>query len=92
MAKPKPTPPAVLVIEDDQDVAMTITDVVEERGYRVLRFTNAEIMQNMDGVLGAILIALGRDPDDPLSPTLPPDGWEGAYGVALPIIPPESSC
>jgi len=40
MAKPKPTPPAVLVIEDDQDVAMTINDVVEERGYRAICVPN----------------------------------------------------
>jgi CheY-like chemotaxis protein len=28
--------PAVLVVEDDRDVAMTINDVVEERGYRAI--------------------------------------------------------
>jgi CheY-like chemotaxis protein len=28
--------PAVLVVEDDPDVAMTINDVVEERGYRAI--------------------------------------------------------
>jgi very-short-patch-repair endonuclease len=38
------------------------TRVLEERGYRVIRFTNAEVMTNMDGVLRAILTALGRDP------------------------------
>ena len=48
------------------------TRVLEARGYRVLRFTNADVMGNLDGVLTAILIELGRDPDDPLSPTLPP--------------------
>jgi CheY-like chemotaxis protein len=42
MAKPKPTPPAVLVIEDDQDVAMTINDVVEERGYRAICVPNGK--------------------------------------------------
>jgi very-short-patch-repair endonuclease len=39
--------------------------VLEERGYRVLRFTNADVMSNLDGVLHAILIALDRDPESP---------------------------
>jgi CheY-like chemotaxis protein len=32
--------PAVLIVEDDRDVAATITDVVEERGYRAIRAEN----------------------------------------------------
>jgi len=32
----------VLVIEDDQDVAMTINDVVEERGYRAICVPNGK--------------------------------------------------
>ena len=48
------------------------TSALEERGYCVLRFTNAEVMSNLDGVLRVILIALGRDPEAPLSPTLSP--------------------
>jgi very-short-patch-repair endonuclease len=39
------------------------TRVLEQRGYRVIRFTNADVMTNIDGVLRAILIALGRDPE-----------------------------
>jgi very-short-patch-repair endonuclease len=42
------------------------------RGYRVLRFSNADVIENMGGVLRAISIALGRDPDSPLSPALSP--------------------
>src|SRR6185369_14542531 len=42
MAKPSPALPAVLVIEDDQDVAMTINDVVEERGYRAICVPNGK--------------------------------------------------
>jgi very-short-patch-repair endonuclease len=38
------------------------TRALEERGYRVLRFTNSDVMTNLDDVLRAILIALGRDP------------------------------
>ena len=41
-SKPSPAPPAVLVIEDDQDVAMTINDVVEERGYRAICVPNGK--------------------------------------------------
>jgi very-short-patch-repair endonuclease len=48
------------------------TRVLEDRRYRVIRFTNAEVMANLDGVLRAILIELERDPEAPLSPTLPP--------------------
>ena len=48
------------------------TTVLEKRGYRLIRFTNSDVMDNLDGVVRAILIALGRDADGPLSPTLPP--------------------
>jgi very-short-patch-repair endonuclease len=41
------------------------TKVLEGRGYRVLRFTNTDVMTNLDGVLRAILIALGRDRESP---------------------------
>jgi very-short-patch-repair endonuclease len=41
------------------------TRALEKRGYRVIRFTNADVMSNLDGVLRAILIALGRDPESP---------------------------
>jgi very-short-patch-repair endonuclease len=43
------------------------TRVLEERGYCVLRFTNADVMGNLDGVLRTILIALGRDPESSLT-------------------------
>jgi CheY-like chemotaxis protein len=36
MAPGRQPRPAVLVVEDDRDVAMTINDVVEERGYRAI--------------------------------------------------------
>lgn len=38
---------------------------LQSRGWRVLRFTNDDVLTNLDGVLRAILIALGRDPDNP---------------------------
>ena len=48
------------------DAARTVD--LEKRGYRVLRFTNSDVMTNPEGVMQAILAALGRDPDTPLSP------------------------
>jgi very-short-patch-repair endonuclease len=37
------------------------TAYMESEGFRVIRFTNSEIMSNPEGVARAILIALGRD-------------------------------
>lgn len=56
--------------QESYDAARTA--VLHAQGYRVLRFTNADIMGNVDGVVRAILIAIGHDPDTPLSPTLSP--------------------
>jgi very-short-patch-repair endonuclease len=66
--------PARLVVEVDgethaerekYDAARTA--FLEERGYRVLRFTNAEVMSNIDGVLLTIAEALRPPPlPDPL--------------------------
>ena len=68
-----------LIVEVDGDTHAgraaydaTRTASLEKRGYRVLRFTNTDVMTNLDAVLGAILEALGLDPHDPLSPALPP--------------------
>jgi very-short-patch-repair endonuclease len=41
------------------------TAALEERGYRVLRFSNNDVMTNLDGVTRAILVALGKDPETP---------------------------
>lgn len=43
------------------------TFALQNRGYRVLRFNNAEVMVNLEGVVRAILIELGRDPESPLT-------------------------
>ena len=48
------------------------TLALEQMGYRVVRFSNADVMGNLEGVLRSILIGLGRDPDSPLSPALSP--------------------
>lgn len=47
------------------------TRFLESRGYRVIRFTNAEVMGNPEGVAEAIFVALGGTA--PL-PTLSPEG------------------
>lgn len=44
------------------------TEFLEARAYRVLRFTNREVGENLDGVLEVIATAL------PLSPPLSPEG------------------
>ena len=41
------------------------TAALETRGYRVVRFTNSDVLTNIDGVSRAILIALGKDPETP---------------------------
>ncbi|WP_174275005.1 endonuclease domain-containing protein [Sphingomonas bacterium] len=53
---------------EKQDAART--HFLERQGYRVMRFTNGDVMTNIDGVLTAIA-ALVRTP--PL-PTLSPEG------------------
>lgn len=67
----------VIELDGDSHAATQVYDAVrtaafEARGYRVIRFTNADVMGNIDGVVRAILIDLGRDPDAPLSPALSP--------------------
>ncbi len=67
----------IIEIDGDSHVDREAEDEVRSaflkvRGYRVLRFTNSEVMTNLDGVTRAILIELGRDPEVPLSPALSP--------------------
>lgn len=38
------------------------TSYLEQQGYRVIRFTNAEVMGNLEGVLAAIDLALKNPP------------------------------
>ena len=50
----------------------SVTDAIRDRrlteeGYRVLRFWNSEVLDNLDGVLETILAALASDPP-PLAP------------------------
>jgi very-short-patch-repair endonuclease len=52
----------------DYDLART--RFLDARGYRVIRFWNNEVLQNIEGVVGAILQVLGDMP----SPTPPASG------------------
>ena len=44
------------------------TTFFEERGYKVIRFTNSDVMTNMDGVLTQLALFVGRAPLPTLSP------------------------
>jgi very-short-patch-repair endonuclease len=62
--------PGMLVIELDGDTHGVQADyderrtaLLEARGYRVIRFTNADVAGNIDGVLEAIADALPLSPE-----------------------------
>ncbi|WP_150126818.1 endonuclease domain-containing protein [Sphingomonas panacis] len=57
------------------------TAFLEQEGYRVIRFGNAEVMTNLEGVAYAIRAALVPSPSHSASPSGPlplPQGGEGA--------------
>ena len=61
-------PAKALVVEVDDDTHEPDRDwrrdvALEAKGYRTLRFTNADVMGNMEGVLETILAALHQAPD-----------------------------
>ena len=65
--------PCMLVVEVDGDTHVdrqrydaARTAFLKGRGYHVLRFTNDEVMSNLDGVLTAIVNALTPPRPDPL--------------------------
>ena len=69
--------PRMLVVEVDGDshAAQSTYDArrsvaLEAQGYQILRFTNDDVGQNLEGVLMMVQQALGL----PLSPTLSPEG------------------
>ena len=53
------------------------TRFIEGEGYRVLRFWNPEVIDNIDGVLEAIGVALSPSPSQPLAGPLPLPLGEG---------------
>jgi very-short-patch-repair endonuclease len=61
-------PAKALVVEVDGDTHEVEADwrrdaILESKGYRVLRFGNADVMGNMEGLLVTILAALNDAPD-----------------------------
>ncbi len=50
---------------------------LQRSGYRVLRFWNNEVFENMEGVLQRIDGELGGGLDVPPHPVPPPQGWRG---------------
>jgi very-short-patch-repair endonuclease len=69
--------PGMLVVEVDGDshgsraaYDAQRTSFFEERGYKVLRFSNRDVRMNMEAVLNSIAGNLGL----PLSPALSPEG------------------
>ena len=64
------------------------TDFLEAKGFRVLRFSNLEVMRNKEGVLSALLACLDSTAikSDP-APTLPLSG-EGVVDKATLLAPP----
>lgn len=44
------------------------TKVLNQRGYRVLRFWNGDVLQNRDGVVDVIIDAARKGPTRPASP------------------------
>ncbi len=66
----------------------TRTEYFESGGYRVLRFWNNDVLQNLDGVLETIAGVLGIE--FPLTPALSPGG-EGAGCGPIPKVEGNSS-
>jgi glutamate 5-kinase len=65
---------------------------LEDLGYRVVRFWNNEVLQNLEGVLQSLLAVLAQaaaEPESP-SPNPLPQAGEGYYGSAVPLFPPAS--
>jgi very-short-patch-repair endonuclease len=77
-------PAKALVIEVDGDTHDVEADhrrdtLLSIRGYRTIRFTNADVMNNIDGVLDAISRTLSALPDRWPHPNPSPEG-EGLIG------------
>ena len=66
-------PAAKLIVEVDGDTHDDVKDSIRDdalatHGYRVIRVTNQDVMQNMDGVLAFILEALHANREPPPQP------------------------
>ena len=61
-------PQKKLIVEVDGDTHSGDTDSIRdnwlaERGYRIVRFSNSDVMRNMDGVLADLLTNLNQSSD-----------------------------
>jgi very-short-patch-repair endonuclease len=64
------------VLREEQDAART--QLIEEQGYKVVRFTNLEVMENLDGVLSSLAASIeALRPAPPPTPPLKVRGLEG---------------
>ncbi len=83
-------PAKALIVEVDGETHRTEADarrdaVLASRGFTTIRFTNDDVMSNMDGVLTTILAAVERLPDRVWTshawppPTPPPEGGGGSW-------------
>lgn len=76
----------MLVVEDDEPIRDVISDVLEERGFRVFQATNgAEALEQLDGVRPAVMVL------DLLMPVM--HGWafmesyaDKTDGAPVPIV------
>ena len=87
-------PAKALIVEVDGDTHEPDADwrrdmALEAQGYRTIRFTNADVMRNMEGVLTAILATATAAPDRWPHPNPSPEG-EGLK-VSAPRASPSPS-
>ena len=81
-------PAKALVVEVDGDTHDAGADRrrdadLEDKGFRVLRFGNADVMTNMSGVLAAIALTVAASPDRWPHPNPSPEG-EGLSVASAP--------
>jgi very-short-patch-repair endonuclease len=83
-----------LVIELDGDTHAGQQEYDEARtrflrreGYRVLRFTNSDVMGNMDGVLTELAGVIAEMRGRPPLPTLSPEGERASGGTTISLSP-----
>ena len=83
-----------LVVEvDGESHALTVdydarrTGYLEAQGYRVIRFTNEDVMRNLDGVVRAIDVAVARPTPAASQPVPPASGSDFKKAIDLTSLP-----
>jgi valyl-tRNA synthetase len=66
------------------------TEILERLGYRVIRFTNQEVLGNIDGVLDSILSALKSSPLEGEKASSTPPSGDGGLFVTIATTRPET--